>query len=606
MENRYWSLLQSFYLPLLIALGIVFSVFAHFLIPDSLTYFPIDSAVLIFCVIMGSFDLVKETLAALLKRKFALDYIALLAITVGMIDGQYLVAAVITLMLTGGQALEAYAMQRARKSLTALVDRIPHEVILAFDGQPQESKIIESVEVGEMIFIRKGEVIPLDGVLLSESTLTDESSLTGEPFMIEKFQGDLMRSGTINQGEAIVVRVTKRDQESTYRSIINMVKAAQDEKAPLIRLADRYSTIFTIITFTIAGLSYFFTQDLGRVLAVLVIATPCPLILATPIALIGGMNASARQRIILKNLTSLEVLSRIDTIVFDKTGTLTLGSPRVQRIELFGEIEEDKALSIAAAIERNSLHPFAKAVTGYARDKGLAVVNAQNVQEEIGHGIYGEVQGTRYGLSKVQNIDQMAIQLTENEQPLAYLYFEDQLKTQSKETIKRLSRLGIELHIFTGDKKSAAEEVLGRLGIEAQLSAEMKPEEKLRGIEALREKGRVVAMVGDGINDAPALAKADVGMVFSNEQHTAASEAADIVFLGGEFEHVLEVMMIGKRTIRIALQSIVVGIGLSVVGMLFAAFGFIPSVVGAFMQEGIDILVILNALRAAYVGVRER
>lgn len=594
--KRIKEIISTFTIPLGVVSGIILSILFNAVLPVPL----VSKGILIIVIFFGSFELICDTFRSLIHKKFALDYIALLAITVGLITGQYLVAAVIVLMLSGGNTLEKYGMSMAKKSLTALTDRIPNSVFMWEKGAIGKKVAINTVPVGEEIVVRKGEVVPLDGVLISESGLTDESSLTGEPNLMDKIKGDNLRSGTVNIGDVMVVKVTKIDKDSTYRKIIQMVQEAQIHKAPLIRLADRYSTFFTLITLFLAISAYVLSHDFSRVLAVLVIATPCPLILATPIALMGGMNAAAKKRIILKKLSSIEVLSRVNTIIFDKTGTITLGRPFVKDVII---IDKSFALNdifaISEAIERNSLHPLAKAIVEEAKKRKVTHRKAINVQEKIGSGISATVEGNSYLLSKVKQYEGMAIQLEKDDKQVAIFEFEDKIKRESKEILKELKSLGLELHIFTGDKKSAAQNVLEQLGERVTIRAEMTPQDKKNGIEILKKKNKITAMVGDGINDAPALAFADVGMVFSNEEHTAASEAADIVFLGGDFSAVTSVIGISKRTIRIAYESILFGIGLSTVGMIFAVFGLIPAVVGAFLQEIIDIAVIFNALRAS-------
>ncbi len=515
----------------------------------------------------------------------------------------YLVGVVIVLMLTTGEALEMYASLRARKSLTALIDRIPKSVTVLVSADPNSGtakKNIEDVRIGEYILVRRGEVIPLDGVLESAIAETDESSLTGEPFNIVKEAGDVVRSGTVNISDPIVIRVTVEDRESTYRKLIGLVEQAQESKAPLVRLADRYSLVFTAVTAVIAIAAYLMTRDMNIVLAVLVVATPCPLLIATPIALIGGMSSAAKQKVILKNLASIEVLSRVKHIVFDKTGTITLGEPIVTAVVLKDQsYSESQVLAIASSIEHNSLHPIAKAIVLHARAQQVEPAHAINIQEKIGEGISGEVDGTRYLLAKYSASDHFTIALKSGEQLIALIEMADAMKQGSKEQMQQLIAQGYALEMLTGDKEAVAQEVAAQVGVAMMIQANCTPEQKLQRIRELQEQGYVVAMVGDGINDAPALAAANVGIVFSNEENTAASEAADIVLLGGELQQVLSVFGVARRSIRIALQSIWIGIGLSVICMIAAAFGHIPPLVGSLLQEGIDILVIVNALRAS-------
>lgn len=589
--------MKNFLKPLAILVGIL-----GYLILQWLGYSTASTILIYALILLGSYELFIEIFESLRKGQFALDYIAVAAIVVSIISGQLLVGAVIALMLATGQELEKYGSEKAKESLTALVDRLPSQVVVIDKNGESKKAEISAVKIGQHILVRKGEVIPLDGVLLSEASIADESSLTGEPYFFEKFAGDIMRSGTINLGEPITIEVTKEEADSTYRKIIEMVQQAQQEKAPLIRLADKYSTFFTLITVAICILTYIFTGSLDRILAVLVVATPCPLILATPIALMGGMNACAKQRIIVKKLSSLEVLSRVNTVILDKTGTITMGRPEATQIDILDEsYTREHILGIAAGIEHNSLHPLAKAIVGKANEEKVPFRHAKNVKEVIGQGIMGTLDAKEYHLVRPKEGHGMAIELLENGKKIALFHFEDQIKADTISTLKKMQDVGLETLMFTGDKKGAAERTVEKLGIRMEIRAECTPEDKKEGIEELKKAGKTTAMVGDGINDAPALALADIGMVFSNEEQTASSEAADIVFLGGDFSRVLKSVFIAQRTVRIAMQSIKWGIGLSIGCMLFAAFGFIVPVVGAIIQELIDVAVIINSLRASKI-----
>ncbi len=584
------ALIRLFAIPLIVFLGIILYLAAVYLFHQ-----PILANIIVGATILvGSLELIQDTFASILKKKFALDYIAILAITVGIISGQLLVASVIVLMLAGGNSLEKYGTARAQRSLTALVNRIPSDVHVHKDGHIGKKVPVASVRAGTQILIRRGEVIPLDGILITKSAYIDESSLTGEPYMMDKVAGDAIRSGTVNAGDSIVIRVTKEDKDSTYRKIIDMVKRAQEEKSPMIRLADRYSGIFTFVTFALSLVAYLLSRDLTRVLAVLVVATPCPLILATPIALMGGMNSAAKKRIILKRLSAIEVLSRVQALILDKTGTLTLGRPKIKTVEVSGIGEKD-AIEIAAAIERNSLHPFAKAIVAASK----AHLPAREVKEIIGMGIKGTVSEKEYILRRPKLSSGMTIELMSSGKRLSLFTFEDEVKRDAGRILRKLIANGLHLFLYTGDKEARAQETMKSLGITMEIKAECTPKDKQIGIASLKKQGMVTAMVGDGINDAPALAQADVGMVFSNEEQTASSEAADVIFLGGDLELLSQALSIAQRSVRIALESIWFGIGLSVVGMLFAAVGFLPPIWGAVGQEAIDVAVILNALRAS-------
>ncbi len=583
-----------------IPLFVLFTIIIYLI---SLAFIHIDNNVEILILLngisLGSLQLIEDTIDSILKKDLALDYIAILAIITGLLTQQFLVSAVIVLMLSGGQSLEKYAMNKAKKSLTKLSNRIPNEVNIWNGNKIKEKIKIEKVAINDFIAIRKGEVIPLDGELISIKAQIDESSLTGEPYTQEKVKGSIIRSGTVNDGDLIVLKVTKGDKDSSYKKIIELVKKAQNEKSPFIRLADQYSGYFTIITLLLAGFTYLISQDPLRILAVLVIATPCPLILATPIALIGGVNSAAREKIIIKEIQSLEILARVNTIIFDKTGTLTLGKPVLSKIKIFdNSYTEEQVLQISASIEMSSLHPFAKAIVRKAKDLNLKLASIDNVKENAGIGISGNYNNKIYTISKSKENDS-TISLYSEDKKICNFDFEDKIKPGTIKILEQLLSMGLELHMFTGDKQERAEKIINDLKVPITLKSECTPEEKNKGIEELKRNGKVTAMIGDGINDAPALALADVGLVFSNEEQTAASEAADVVFLTSNIDSVYDSIKISKRTIHIAKQSILSGISLSIIGMLFASFGFIIPVIGAVLQELIDVSVIFNALRAS-------
>jgi heavy metal translocating P-type ATPase len=595
MKSSFSEKVIAFKVPLIILCSIMLYIVLLLIHQPML-----GTLIIIAAVILGTYGMVVETIQSLLKKHFALDYIALLAIVIALFTKEYLVAGILALMISGGETLEAYGVSMAKMSLTKLIDRIPTDVLLWIKNQPDGRKKLPDVTIGDEIFIPKGGVIPLDGELVSEVGETDESSLTGEPYFIEKTKGDIIRSGTVNIGQPMVIRVTKTESDSTYKKIIDMVKAAEEERSPMVRLADQYSTYFTGITFVIATFAYVYSgYNLLSVLAVLAVATPCPLIIATPIALLGGMNAAAKKHIIMKHLAALEALSRVNVIVFDKTGTITLGTPTVVELKLESGVKEMDVLRIADAVERNSLHPFAKAIVQYTTEKKVKRIHATNVKEILGRGIEATVDGKTYMLEKKKEGEGMGVVLTEGKKQLAEFLFTDAIKEDSKNIIRHLDSQGIEMHIFTGDKQAAAEKVVADLGENVHIKAECTPEDKQEGIKQLKKQGKVTAMVGDGINDAPALALADVGIAYGNQEQSAATDAADIVLLGGDFTLVYESWQVAKKSVAIAKQSIVWGIGLSVVAMGFAAFGVVPPLVGAGLQEAIDVAVILNALRAS-------
>ncbi|MBI2599968.1 cadmium-translocating P-type ATPase [Candidatus Daviesbacteria bacterium] len=598
--KRVIFLLQEFWVPAVVLLGIFLYLALNFNNQKTLAVYIAWAFTL-----LGSFQLFQDTFHSILKKHFALDYIAILAIAVSLYTGEYLVALILALMIASGRNLESYAANKARESLTKLTERIPDKVILWEKDHPGQEARVKEIQKGMEIFIKKGEVIPLDGNLVSQSAFLDESSLTGEAQFVEKVEGDQVFSGTINMGSPLALKVTRTEENSTYNKIIELVKSAQEEKSPLVRLADKYSTYFTVITLALAGLALFTSNfDLTRALAVLAIATPCPLIIATPIALLGGVNAAAKGRIIVKRLASIELLSRINMLVLDKTGTITIGKPKLKNLQILSNsLNKKQVLAVASALERNSLHPLAKAVVDFAKGAKAKTLHAKDVEQIVGKGISGFVEGQRYTLAKLKHEQGMAIALSSKGKDLAIFEFEDEIKADSKDVIRHFKKQGIDLLILTGDKRQEAEKLIQSLGGGLDYKAEYKPEDKLEEVNKLKKEGKVIAMVGDGINDAPALAASDVGIVFSNEEQTAASEAADVVFLGGEFSSIGKTHTIAKQTIKIAKQSILGGIGLSLVGMFFAAFGFIPPIIGAILQEVIDVTVIINAIRASRIKV---
>jgi heavy metal translocating P-type ATPase len=589
------TMYRIFIVPSLIVLGLGSFGIATYLGTPA----PIANLILFATIGIGSIDLVIETINALRRRHFALDYIALAAITTGLIAGDYLVTAIIVLMLAGGTTLEHYASIRARATLSLLKNRIPHHV-LRVTKKTEESIPIEQAHIGDTVKVRTGEVVPLDGILLSNEAFIDESTLTGEPYSVEKRAGSHVKSGTINLGPVISLQVEKIDADSTYRHIVSLVEQAEHEKSPLVRLADRYSIIFALVTAMIALAAYALSGSGERILAVLVMATPCPLLLATPIALLGGVNAALKKQIIIKQVASLEILNKASALVFDKTGTLTLGAPTVTSITVHTKRYTRKdILAFARALEQNSLHPFAKAVVRLAEEEKSKLLSATSAEERAGEGISGSIDGRSFRLSRANNSKGMAADLFEKEELLATFLFEDVLKPGTAAVIEQLQKQSLALTLCTGDTAAAAIRVASQLGGQVTVKANSSPEDKQTIIKQLKQTGKTVVMVGDGINDAPALAQADLGMVFSHSEQTAASEAADVVFLGGNVEAVVDSILIAKRTIRIAITSILIGMGLSVIGMILAAFGEIPPLVGALLQEGIDVAVILYALRAS-------
>lgn len=541
---------------------------------------------------------------------------------------QYFAGTVIALMLTGGQVLESVAGTRARRELSALVERVPRSVHRYLDGGVEVVPLAE-VRVGDRLLIKPGEVLPVDGLVAAEhpgqSVVLDESALTGEARPIEHPGGDRVASGVVNAGGPFDLRATATAEASTYAGIIRLVEEAQAEKAPLVRLADRYSLIFLPVTLAMAGLAWLLSGDPVRGLAVMVVATPCPLILAAPIAIVSGISRAARKGIIIKGGGALETLARGHTLLVDKTGTVTAGEPKLEEVHLFSEVDEREALCLAATLDQMSPHLLATAIVHAARRRGIDLGFPRSVHEETGSGIEGLVGEHRVRLGKMRWVGE-AVALPPNalalrqrslsegsslvfvavdERLVAALRLSDPIRDDAAQTIEALRATGFsEVTLVTGDHSAFAERVGQAVGADRVL-ADQEPADKVEAVKSASVSGPVV-MVGDGINDAPALAAAAVGVAMGARGATASSEAADIVLVVDRLDRLVKATQIAQRSRHIALQSIGVGMALSLVAMLFAGLGYLPPVAGALLQEGIDVAVILNALRALGGGRRPR
>lgn len=607
--------LKAFSFDALVAGGAVLA-----LIISAILYFTghheAASIVLKWVLLAGMIPLWFTMIRDMVRGHFGVDLIAGVALLGTFFFGEYLPGVVILLMLSGGQLLESYAMSRARKELTALLSRAPEKAHVREGDKVRDVKI-EDITIGMIVLIKPGEIIPVDGFILEGKSLVDESTLTGESVPVEKREGNLVFASTENKGGVLMVQVEKPASETKYEQIVKIVREAEESKAPLVRMADRYAVYFTAITALFAAAAWFLFHDPIRVIAVLVVATPCPLILATPIAIISGMSKSAHRGVIIKGGGALETLARVKTFIFDKTGTVTLGTPSVERIEAFG-IGAHAMLSIAASLDQLSTHVLARALTSYAEKNKTKLMYPKNFAEQFGDGVTGEVSGKKYSFGKLSYIQtvtktcpqkvldfheqlqaegRIAVYLADAETVLGAVVFADVIRGEAHALFEYLSKAGAHrLVLLTGDNESRAKSVAAELGI-TEYKSECFPEDKLAFIEALPESDRPVVMIGDGVNDAPALAKADVGIALGAHGKTASSDVADIVILHNSIKRVSDVVSISKTTIKIAKQGIWFGMGASVVLMCLALAGLIPPLYGALLQEGIDVLVIVNALR---------
>jgi heavy metal translocating P-type ATPase len=575
--------------------------------------------------VLALLPLTHGVILSLLKGKAGVDFIAFLAIAGALILHEYLAGAVIALMLSGGRALEDYANRRARRELAALLQRTPRIVNRYEDGTVVSTRI-DTVRLGDLLLIKPGEVVPVDGIVVGDAAILDEAALTGEADPVERKQGEQVRSGTTNAAKTpFNLRATTTAEESTYAGIVRLVRKAQDSKAPLVRLADRYALFFLPLTLLVAGGAWVISGDPVRALAVLVVATPCPLILAAPIAVVAGISRAARRGIIVKGGGALETLARGKTLILDKTGTVTAGAPALSNVESFGLYSPDRLLQLAASLDQVSPHVLAGPILRAAAERGLELRFPIAVSEEHGSGIRGQVEGLNIALGKCDWLLQGSVPPPPLRRLLrrtilegsssafvavdgiveGALILEDPLRPDAPLALRALRRAGFEqIIMLTGDHEDVARAVGAVLGVNRVL-AERSPAEKLEAVQ-VAARAAVTVMVGDGINDAPALAAADVGVAMGARGVTAASEAADIVLVVDRLDRLVEAIHVARRSRSIALQSIAIGMGLSIAAMGFAACGVLSPVAGALLQEIIDVIVIFNALRALGRGYLAR
>jgi heavy metal translocating P-type ATPase len=553
--------------------------------------------------------------AGMVKRmrqgSFGVDLLAIMAIIATILVGEYVATLLIVLMLSGGAALEDYASGRAQRELKALLDRVPQIAHLLRDGESDVDDVPATlVQVGGLLLVRPAEIVPVDAELVSASAAFDESSLTGESLPVERRAGETVLSGSINGQAAATVRATALAADSQYQQIVALVAEAGASKAPVVRLADRYAVPFTAVALLIAGLAWYVSGNPVRFAEVLVVATPCPLLLAAPVAFMGGMSRSARNGIIVKGGGVLENLARARTVVFDKTGTLTYGTPGIARVCPESAFTEAEVLTLAASAEQYSSHVLATSVITAADLQGLTLQRTESATEVPAHGVTARFGDREVVVGKLAFVaehaadaypadlagGELAIYLAVDGRYAGCIVASDQVRDNARATVQALDRLGVhESVMLTGDARPAANHIARLVGI-TRVRADCLPADKVDAVRAMRE--RPVIMVGDGVNDAPVLAAADVGIAMGAKGSTAASESADAVILLDDLSRAARAVGIGRDTVRIALQSIWLGIALSIGLMIIAAFGLIPATVGALLQELVDLATILNALRA--------
>ncbi len=545
----------------------------------------------------------------MMRGHFGLDILAVIAMIATLAVGEYIAAVVVMLMLTGGEALEVVAQRRARRDLGALLDRAPR-IAHRLDGEAISDVPVADVVIGEHLLIRPAELVPVDAVLLSESAELDESQLTGESLPVSRAAGERIPSGAINGSTAIRVRAERTAADSQYQQIVALVQAAEESKAPTVRLADRFAVPFTIVSLVIAGVAWAVSGDPVRFAEVLVLATPCPLLLAAPVAFLGGLSQTAKRGVVVKGGAVLEQLARIRSAAFDKTGTLTRGRPELVGIRPAAGFTDDELLALAAAVEQASSHVLAEGIVRAAAERSLTIAPVGDASEIATNGVIATVAGRVVAVGKPAYIASLAPDTVRTEpsagEAVAYvavdgrfagtLALADAVRPDARAMVTALEHAGVErTAILTGDVAATARTIADAVGV-TEVHAELLPADKVR--LAAEMQPRPVLMVGDGVNDAPVLAAADVGIAMGARGSTAAGEAADAVILRDAIAPVAAAVAISRHTVRVARTAIWIGIVLSVALMLVATTGVIPAVAGALTQEVVDLATIVYALRA--------
>ncbi len=557
-----------------------------------------------------------DVLLSLSRGEFGLDLIAALAMAGTLVLGENLAGIIVALMFTGGEALEGFAQRRATREMTALLSRMPRTAARYEDGELQEVGL-DDLRLGDRILVRRGEVVPVDGTVEKGIAVLDESALTGEALPVRRIAGEPVMSGATNAGDAFDIQATSTAADSTYAGIIRLVEAAQAAKAPMSRLADRYALVFLAITLVMGGAAWLFSGDPVRALAVLVVATPCPLILAVPVAIISGVSRCARKGVLVTGGGALELLASIKTVLLDKTGTVTDGRARLIEMKARDDLDPLEILRLAASLEQGSHHVIAQAMVSAARERDLALETPALVRELPGSGVSGRVGGHDLAVGGWDFVKQtiapsafsteidtwvrrdgtVAVVVAMDGALAGAFLLADQVRPEAGSVLRNLREAGVDrIVLVTGDRADLAASVAAFLGVDDVVS-EMMPQDKTEAVYREKTRGAVM-MVGDGINDAPALAAADLGVAMGARGAAASSEAADAVILVDRLDRLVNAVRIARRSRGIALQSVFVGMGLSGAGMIAAAFGYLSPVQGALLQEAIDLVVIVNALRA--------
>lgn len=549
-----------------------------------------------------------EMIQTLREGKYGVDILAITAIVATLAVGEYWASLMILIMLTGGDSLEDYAAGKANQELKSLLDNSPQKAH-RLNGENLEDVSVEEINVGDELVVKPGELVPVDGLVKTGTSTVDESSLTGESKPIEKNPGDELMSGSVNGDGSLKMVAEKTVADSQYQTIVNLVKESAARPAHFVRLADRYAVPFTLVAYLIAGVAWFVSKSPTRFAEVLVVASPCPLILSAPIALVAGMGRSSRHGVVIKSGTMVEKLASAKTIAFDKTGTITQGQLSVDQVQpINAEITAAELVGLAASVEQESSHILARSIVAY----DVPLKNITDLAEVSGAGVKAFVDGAEIRVGKknfvtqesqaTEKIDKTTIHISRNGTYLGRITFTDTVRPEAKETMEKLHQLHLQrILMLTGDQESVAETIAAEVGI-TEVHGECLPQDKLTILKELPKENHPVIMVGDGVNDAPSLAAADVGIAMGAHGATAASETADVVILKDDLSKVSQAVEIAQDTMKIAKQSVLIGIFICVLLMLIASTGIIPALIGAMLQEVVDTVSILSALRARRIG----
>ncbi|GBA96288.1 heavy metal translocating P-type ATPase [Lactobacillus gasseri] len=602
----------------ILGIGVIAAILDFLCGAPKIGTWPISGILIDIFGIFMAITMLREMIHTLESGRWGVDILAIIAVVSTMIVGDYWAAWMILIMLTGGDSLEDYATSQADKELRSLLQNSPRIADKLVNGKIEEVKV-DDLKIGDTVLIKPGSQVPVNGEIIKGNSSFDQSSLTGESVPVDKKVGDDLMSGSINGDAAVEMKVTKAAKDSEYQSIVALVKSSEAKPAKFVKMADRYAVPFTIISLII-GIAAMITSAvtnpaLGwqghflRFAQVMVVASPCPLLIAAPVAMVSGMSSMSRSHIIVKSGTTLEKLSRTLTFAFDKTGTLTENQLVIDQVVLAKDssISKEKLQGLAASVEQQSSHVIATSLVK-STDKNL-IKPVTNLKEATAKGVSGEVDGKLVKVGKLSYVDPDQEKITVNSTAVfvyidnkfaGYITFQDQIRKNTPETIARLRRQGIkQIMMLTGDRRSVADKVATEAGIrESEVHADLLPAQKIQAIRDVKPNLRPVAMVGDGVNDAPSLMAADVGIAMGAKGATAASESADAVIMVNDISKVNDAVAISKHTMKVAHVDIITAICIVILIELIAFTGIIPAFWGAILQEVVDLITILLALLA--------